>query len=150
MNFTGVYIVIIIACLYSLFANKLADYALNKRALDDKCSYRFILNENSSLSERTKRAECDKEREDYSRNRTTLMVILGLLGLFAGVYGASNGTENSFVPTCGLALGGGFVMINFIAENWSTMSDGYRLMLITGALAGLIYGGSKMSVANVY
>jgi len=41
-------------------------------------------------------------------------------------------------------------VVNFVVENWGTMSDGYRLMLIAGSLGGLIYGGSKMNTNSVY
>lgn len=150
MNFTGVYIALIIACLYWLFTSKLSDYVLNKNDLDNKCKYANIYDNNMRQIDKVKQAQCDAERATYSKNRSTLMVVMGLLGLFAGIYGANNGGESNFVSTCGLALGGGVVMINFVSENWSTMSDGYRLMLIAGSLGGLVYGGSKMNMKPLY
>jgi hypothetical protein len=144
-NFTGVYIAFIIACLYWLFASKLSDFILNKKELDENCSSNKIYDNFTRESDEVKKAHCNDELEKHSKDKTTFMIVMGLLGLFAGIYGTTNGNTTYFVPTLGLALGGGIIMINFVIENWNTISDGYRLMLITGSLGILIYGGSKIN-----
>jgi len=104
-NYTGVYIALIIACLYWLFTNKLSDFILNKNELNEKCSFNKIYNNLTRQTDKVKQAQCDDERDKHSKNRTTLMVVMGLLGLFAGIYGSNNGSMKYIVPSYGLALG---------------------------------------------
>lgn len=150
MDLTSLCVMLVIGCLYWLFARKSAEYLLDTKGMREKCNpytYKAIPESAVSTDEhemiKRNREECKEARDKYENKRAAMLVVLGLVGLGLGIYGGSRYTDAN-VPTYGLAVGGGFVMMEFMAVNWMYLDDGYRLLLIGGALASLIYVGSKM------
>jgi hypothetical protein len=148
MSVTSIYLTIIIACLYSLFASKLNDYALDKAGLDKRCRPAF-LGKDASVEDRLKHQDCAKEREQYQRDAMTIELIMGLLGMFLGFYMFQKSGGIDKIGSSGIALGGLITMMSFIFGNWGRMTDGYRLLLVAAALGSTVYGGAVMGVGQI-
>lgn len=132
---------IAIGCLLASFTSRMYDVIVDYDSVDKKCD-NIPWTEPTQNNRKTKRQQCDEDRdialENIKNTKLTCMLIIGFLYIVAGVY-LSKQYSNASIR--GITFGGILLLLWHILLNWYKFSNLQQVLLIGGALAGLLYAG---------
>lgn len=141
-----------IGLLYAVFFTKLANYIMEYPKIKNMCNDLSLAyfrspstqKNNNEMNENDKKRfacyeERDKKMKEFNRKQFNIMMIIGLIGIIAGVILHKQG-GNTQVAGSGIALGGLMLIVYFILTNWWTMDELSRITISGTVLAVLIIG----------
>lgn len=132
----NIYISFAIALLYVYFIHKLVDVLMNKQSVDDMCGgtlfgYRRNIDKNHDQCLDMKKMKT-KQIETY---KFYLLMIIGVLSL---IFGTTLITKHIILSNS-MLLGGLFMIMSALYNNWYNIDDNMRLILSGISLTILIY-----------